>query len=402
MAKKQQSKGDRNNTQETALTRREFIAGAAGAGLALASAGLLDIPAVFAASTRPKTGMVFRTLGKTKQKVSVVSIGAMECTNPAVVHRALDYGINYIDTAECYQGGNNEKMVGEVLKKRRNDAFLATKWHVSRNSTKQQLIESAEASLKRLGLNTIDLISIHGAETKDQLECPGMREAFLELRKAGKVRFMGFTHHSMNPTLVRQAIAAGWFDVMFLGYNFMASADLKAAVAEAKKAGLGVVTMKSVAPSLDPRSHELLKKTHTSPQVAAIKWVLNDPNVATCNTGMTTFEQVDENLKAVGKPLRKAEADALEQLAAVSTSDYCRLCAICNGQCPHGVAVSDIMRCTMYHERYGNASLAAATYAALPKKQQLSQCTLCGRCNNACPYGIAVTERLQRATTYLA
>jgi uncharacterized protein len=394
--------GDRVDAQDSALSRREFLAGAAGVGLAIGSARLLNIPAVFAATTRSSTGMVFRTLGKTKQKVSVVSLGAMECTNPAVVHRALDYGVNYIDTAECYQGGNNEKMVGQVLRTRRKEAFLATKWHTDGvSTTKQQLIGSAEASLSRLGISTIDLISIHGAESRQQLEQPAMREAFLELRRAGKVRFMGFSHHSMNPVIIRQGIKAGWFDVIFLGYNFMASADLKAAVAEAKRAGIGIVVMKSVAPSRNPRAREFFGDIKTSPQVAAIQWVINDPNVSTCNVGMTTFEQVDEGLKAVGKPLRKAEAEALEQFAAASSSEYCRLCAVCNNHCPQGIAVADIMRCSMYHENYGNAGLATATYAALPRKQQLAACTLCGACNSACPYGVAVTERLQRAATYL-
>lgn len=401
MAKNELSGKDRIDNQENSVTRREFLAGAAGAGLAVASAGFLNLPAVFAASTRSKTGMIYRMLGRTKQKVSIVSLGAMEITNPAIIHRALDLGVNYIDTAECYQGGNNEKLVGEVLKKRRNDAFLASKWHVGRGSTKQQLIASVESSLGRLGVNTIDLIQIHGAESKQQLEHPAMREAFLELRKAGKVRFMGFTHHSMNPEIVRQSIAAGWFDAMLLGYNFMASKDLIAAVAEAKKAGIAVVVMKSLAPSHGPQAREYFKDLKTSPQVAAIKWVINDPNVATCNVGMTSFEQLTEDLKAVGKPLRKAEAETLEQLASASTSSYCRLCAVCNGNCPQGVAVADIMRCSMYHEQYGNATLAATTYASLPHSQQLSKCTLCGKCNSACPYGINVTQRLKQAATYL-
>lgn len=383
------------------VTRREFLARAAGAGLALGSAGLLNIPAVFAASTRPKTGMVYRVLGRTKQKISVVSLGTVQIKNPAVIHRALDYGINYLDTAECYSGG--EQMIGEVLKSRPNDAFVCTKWHTDGvNTTKQQLIESAEGSLKRLGVNTIDMIATHSAETIDQVKHEVVYEAFKELKKAGKIRYLGFSHHGMDTTLIRRGIKTGWYDAIFIAYNFMAPADVRAVVAEAKKAGIGIVTMKSVFPASDPKAGEFFGTISTSPQVAAIKWVLNDPNVSTCNAGMTTFEQIDEDLKAVGKPLRKAEAEALQDFASAVDSTQCRLCGVCSAKCPQGVAVADIMRCTIYHDYHKDLSLAVRTYNSLPKEKQLITCTRCGTCNAVCPYGLAVTQHLEQAAVYLS
>lgn len=390
-----------NTESSRNLTRREFLSGAVGVGILLNATGFLDIPKVFAANTR-KTGMLYRTLGRTKQKISVVGIGTVQITNPAIIHRALDYGVNYIDTAECYGNGENEKMVGEVLKKRRTDAFVCTKWHVdSLKETKQQLIESVDGSLRRLGIDTIDLIATHGADKKEQVEYPAIREAFLELKKAGKVRFLGFSHHSMNPTLLRYGIKTGWYDAIFMAYNFMAGKEVIATVAEAKKAGIGIVTMKSVVPTWDAKANEFFGKIDTTPAVAAIKWVINDPNVTTCGVGMTSFEQVDEDLKAVGKPLRKVEAETLWQFAAAIDSSYCRMCGVCTNHCPQGIAVADIMRCSLYHDAYKDTGLARSTYASIPVTQRLSQCTQCGTCKAVCPYGIAVTQRLQQAAGYL-
>jgi uncharacterized protein len=385
------------------LSRREFLGKVAGAGLAISSASLLlaNLPAVFAAPPYPgkKTGMLYRPLGRTGQRVSIISLGAMEVTNPGIVSRALDLGINYIDTAECYQGGNNEVMVGKVLRPRRSEAFLATKWHVGGGSRKQDLIQSVEGSLKRLGIDCIDLIQIHGAEGKEQLTSPGMREAFLALRKAGKVRFMGFTHHSQRAEVVREGIKAGWFDAMLIGYSFMSSPDLKAALAEAKKAGIGVVIMKSVAPAGAPQARQLFP--NMSPHAAAVKWVLQDNSVSTDSVGMTTFDAMDEDLQAIGKPLHRAEAEALDNLAQAIKGEYCRMCGECTRQCPKGVAAADIMRCSMYHNSYRNPQLAQEAYARIPAGARLSSCTLCGECNGACPYKLAVTDRLRQARSFL-
>ena len=78
-----------------------------------------------------KNGMKYRLLGRTELKVSELGLGLIRTNNPAVIHRALALGINYFDTAECYQGGNSEIKLGEALKGRRDEAVVATKWHTN-------------------------------------------------------------------------------------------------------------------------------------------------------------------------------------------------------------------------------------------------------------------------------
>src|ERR1700756_963860 len=114
----------------------------------------------------------------------------------ATVHRALDRGVNYIDTAPSYGDGNSETLIGEVMRTRRDECVLATKvgWQ---GLSKAQTIESVHASLKRLQTDHVDIIQLHGvaysAEDYVNIVNSGPLDALLELRQQGKVRFLGAT-----------------------------------------------------------------------------------------------------------------------------------------------------------------------------------------------------------------
>jgi predicted aldo/keto reductase-like oxidoreductase len=110
---------------------------------------------------------------------------------------------------------------------------------------------------------------------------------------------------------------------------------------------------------------------------------------------------VGEDCAAVGQKLTARHLRLLDQYAALATGDYCRLCETCVPACPAGVRIPDILRYRMYHQNYGHCRDARELYAALAPAQQVPACTACGRCERACPNGLAIREKLQAAHVLL-
>jgi len=134
------------------LSRREFLRRAAtGAAVSVgAAAGLgAALRPAAAAATGAEKGRRYRTLGRTGLKVSELGLGTIKIDSPAVVQHAMDLGVNYFDTAACYQGGKSEEKLGRALKGRREQAVVATKWHTDGSTSAKELLASLDASLRR-------------------------------------------------------------------------------------------------------------------------------------------------------------------------------------------------------------------------------------------------------------
>ncbi len=355
--------------------------------------------------------MKYRTLGKTGLEVSEMSFGAIQIHNTglAPLQRAFELGVNYIDTASGYGGGNSERKLSEFLKDHRNEVYVATKWsghfrydaekepHIS--TTKKDLIKTTEESLSRMKIDTIDVIQMHGMSRPEQVESPVALEAFEELKKAGKVRFLGVTTHSNEATVINKAIEMGYFDVVLTVYNFMSPKELAKAIANAKKANVGIVVMKALKPLTKLAEHaehdeEIYK--------ASLRWVLADKNVTNIIPTMRTVEQVEQDVSVVGTKVSYNEMNRLQEYAQVLDKDYCRMCGTCSGACPQGIATDDIIRYASYYEDYGDRDRAVALYRELDSNRTVVNCTNCGMCNAACPYNLDVVGKLERAHSLLA
>src|ERR1700722_8625368 len=140
----------------------------------------------------------------------------------ATIHRALDLGVNYIDTAPAYGDGNSERLIGEVMRSRRADCVLATKVGWNRLD-KAAVIASVEQSLERLQTDRIDLVQFHGGMYTpgeyQHIVYGGPLEALLELQRAGKIGAIGLT--AEEPWTARQFLAHREFSVVQLAYNFI-------------------------------------------------------------------------------------------------------------------------------------------------------------------------------------
>jgi aryl-alcohol dehydrogenase-like predicted oxidoreductase len=157
--------------------------------------------------------MIYQQLGNTDMQISALSLGGMSFhtlkDGRAIITKALDHGINYFDTADLYDKGNNEKVIGEVLKDQRQDIILATKvgnrWRADGSGwdwvpRKAYIMKAVEASLKRLQTDYIDLYQLHGGTVDDPLE--EVVEAFELLQTQGKIKAYGIS--SIRPNTIRK------------------------------------------------------------------------------------------------------------------------------------------------------------------------------------------------------
>jgi predicted aldo/keto reductase-like oxidoreductase len=382
-------------------SRRNFLA----AGLALpaaATASRSSGQSSQATSNPPaSTGFRYKTLGKTGLKVTTVGMGCMITSDGSVVERAADLGITYFDTARGYQSGNNERMVGAALKRKRKDITLATK---SAAKTKDEALQELDTSLKTLGTDHVDIWFLHGknspAEVTDDLI-----EAQQTAKKAGKIRFAGVSTHNGQKELLPFLARNPNIDVILTAYNFTMEPFMEGVIEEAAQAGKGIVAMKVMAGGarrLQPGDPNLKRLQADGGMLAALKWVLRNANVGTTIPSMTDMEQLDQNLKATANPFsagdQKILTAQLERIAPL----YCRMCGECSGTCREGLPVADILRYLTYADGYGQFALGRESFLRLPREQAAVKCGDCQGCTVECPYGVGVSERLIRAQEMFA
>lgn len=390
------------------LTRREFLKKAS---MGVLGAGFLSAFDSFAASKSGGTQMKYRILGRTGLKVSAIGFGSNRVHNSglAPLYKAFEMGVNYIDTAPSYGRGKSESTLSEFLKDHRDEVILATKWHVrfdpktgNYKTDKEDLIGSLEESLKRLKVEMVDIIQVHGAARAEQVRYDELFEAFDRLKRDGKVRFLGFTTHTNQDEVINAALKTDKFDVTLAAYNFMMKVHEKAKAIEkalraAKEAGLGVINMKAIAPMKGVLRYASDPKVMVQ---ASIRWVLAQSYTSMSVIGMSNAQEVEQDLGALSEKLSKAQERGLEHIASALSHQYCRMCGTCERNCPQGIAIVDIMRFRMYHRWYGDKD-ASLLYAELPPSQRFDNCTECGRCTEACPHGLAVLEMIRDAHSTL-
>ena len=378
-------------------TRRDFLS----VGLLTSVAGMASAPTSWAEpDLHPVSGLSYRVLGKTGLKVTRVGFGCMVTSDGSVIERAADMGINYFDTSRGYQHGNNERLVGAALKDKRKKIVLSSK---TDGKTKQDALAELDTSLKELGTDHLDIWYLHLKNSPSELP-DELFEAQQIARAQGKIRFAGVSTHKANviaPFLVQK----GATDVVLATFNFTMDKDVSDALAEANKAGLGVVAMKVMAGGArrvkpgDPVGDKLKRE---GAMLAALKWVLNHPHVHTTIPGMTDMDQLEENLKAMGQPFSPQEEQILARRLDVIAPEYCRMCGECDGHCAKGLPVEDVLRYVMYADNYGQFELGRDHFKRLSTALASVRCGDCADCTVECRHGVKVRQRLSRAQEIFA
>lgn len=374
-------------------------------------AGTAALPGVLKSEIRgsaPRAGgkrpLIFRTLGRTGIKMPILGIGASS-HEKSLYERALAEGLTHIDTSQYYFNGRHEAMVGEVLKGRNRDSFvvatsilLGTGAPGSMSTLKKEdapkLPEALEPSLKRLGLEAVDIFYVAGVNDRETALGDDFLASLQKIKEAGMARFVGVATHQGEPAVIRAAVESKVHDVVLVSYNFRQphKAEVQAAIADAVKAGVGIVVMKPMAGAYwDGRA----RKQPINGK-AALKWVLRDPGVTAAVPGITSVEELETDLSVMAGPLELTDAERADLKLTGGGSEpglYCAQCGSCSEQCPAGLDVPALMRSYMYAYGYrdlgkARGALAQAEFDALP-------CGECGSCRVNCPMGFDVKGRVE-------
>ena len=355
------------------------------------------------------TALPRRRLGRTNLMVTTIGAGGAGISAPEILERAIDHGVNYVDTAPVYSG--SEAVFGEVMSRRRKDVFLATKWYVSTDWTVDRCLTALDRSLKRLQTDHVDLLQLHSVDdvhnpdsTLDglhRIDNPNLHKAMETARRDGKVRFFGVSSHNFNrKALLMHAIDTGLFDTILVAFNYTnyESSGMPELLAYAKKHDIGVIGMKAGSgnvrvPNVDPLS-------------AQLAWVLSKDIHTVINSRVVESEEGQDACLAAAKvKIAQSERDTLERYAAAVANEYCRGCAhICESACPADVRIADILRFDMYHRHYGgeHQEFARQSYAELAANERVqSFCATCRKCEEACPYDLPILDKLHYAERVL-
>lgn len=388
------------------LSRRRFLS----SGL-IGAAGVVGLSNNLFAGSQSKTeiNVITRILGKTGLEVPVISMGVMNSDNPALVRAALDKGIKLFDTANGYQNGRNEEMLGNVFKDYpRNSFILATKVQPigvdrakglpTRDTTPEDFLGKFNTSLKRLRMDYVDILYLHKALTPEMASFKPIINIIQQLKKEGRVRFIGISTHNL-PAIIDTMVKADIWDVVLTTYNYLNTELIREnaeppvlgmdnALKKANEAGLGVVAMKTLA------GGGYLDKERTKPinTTAAIKWVLSNLNVHTTIPGMTNFDQLDLDIKIMENiALTDKEKNDIT-LAQSKPGLYCLSCNNCLNACKLKLPIPEIMRTYMYAYGYSNFEMAYTLLNELSIGN--NPCKFCEKCNTQCIRRFNIKEKI--------
>ncbi len=400
-------------------TRRDFfkVTGAAGVGAILspvaadASIRTENVERLLAAGDAK---VPTRPFGKTGIDVSILSLGGMFDigSNQLMLRQALKWGVTYWDTADCYGRGVSEEGFGKYFARYPDDrekVFLVTKSDARDPDGMSQLLDR---SLKRMNTSYIDLYFIHGVSNIRELDRDTRRWA--EKQKAEKkIRLFGFSTHKNMEDLLYEAPRLGYIDGIMMTYNYrnMHSSDMKEAVAECVKAGIGLTAMKTQARKNwlgelksnragDKLMESLLKKGLTEEQ-AKLKAVWTNPDIAAICSQMPNMTILKANVAAAvdPTPLSSEEMRLFKQHALATADQYCTGCGrICESAIQASIPISDIMRYHMYGQSYGHLDWSREHFQQLPAdvQQQLSRVDF-EEAERRCPQGMPIARLMRKA-----
>jgi aryl-alcohol dehydrogenase-like predicted oxidoreductase len=369
------------------MGRRRFMKNLSAAFVGVASGGLLN--SLPSANAEKKPSLDYRTLGRTGLKVTTVSMGVMNCSDPAILLRAFDLGINFYDTADCYMRGRNEEMVGKAFEGKRTKVFIQTKVHPD---SEKKMRASVETSLRKLRTDYLDVLVWHGHSTPEEVSDPNLFEFMSKMKKEGKTRFTGFATHRQMALLLREAAKSNLHDVAMVSYNFTHSKEMKEAIALAVKSGIGVIAMKTQA-----GGYKKEKMGGLNPHQAALRYVLMDQNISCAVPGVTTIDQIEECAAVMGTLFSKRDLSELNQYGFFVKGRVCTFCGGCKGECPDDEVRGDLLRLVVYHNGYQNDQLVKEMLEGNPKLKESLPCSDCSSCRVLCRRGLDLKAQIKKA-----
>jgi aryl-alcohol dehydrogenase-like predicted oxidoreductase len=287
--------------------------------------------------------MNYRKLGKSELQISEIGFGCMSLKggleeSKRIIHKAIDLGINFFDTADLYDKGANETLIGKALQGKRDKVVLASKvgnqWRADGNGwewnpKKEYILNAVNDSLRRLNTDYIDLYQLHGGTIDDPID--ETIEAFELLLKQGKIRYYGIS--SIRPNVIREYIHRSNIVSVMMQYSLLDRRPEESCLSLLQKNNIGVLARGSVGQGLllnkPPKEYlnysieevkkaastiHLLSGVNRNIAQTAIRYVLQNPSITSAIVGIRTMEQMIEAVHTIHTPsISKPEYQLLQQ-----------------------------------------------------------------------------------------
>ncbi len=322
-------------------------------------------------------------LGKTNMMVTRLGFGGIpiqrlsEEDAVAVVRKCLDLRITFIDTANAYT--TSEERIGKAIAGRRKGLILATK---SGARNREGVEKHLNLSLERLEVDYIDLYQFHGVSTFKDLETvldpEGPRAVLEDARKAGRIRHIGITSHSMD--VAKEAVKSGQFETLMFPFNFITSEPADELLPLAKEYDVGFIVMKPLAGGMLDNA------------TVAFKYLLQFPDVVSI-PGIEQTWEIEEIVKIYQGPKQMTEAELAEmqRMRDELRTRFCRRCDYCQ-PCPQEIPISTAMNIQSFVKRMPPERVFSGGIATA--MERAATCTECGDCEEKCPYNLPISEMI--------
>jgi predicted aldo/keto reductase-like oxidoreductase len=369
----------------------------------------------------------YKEYGKTGDRVSRLGYGLMRLPmvgdhvdmeiSIALMRKAIELGVNYLDSAEGYCNSESQIAFGKGIKGLRDKVFVSTK-NGYKGESGDEWRKRLDTSLERIDVDYIDFYHSHGLgwDEYNRMNVPGgPMERFRKAKEEGLIRHMCFSCHD-SPENMKKLIDTGEFEGMLVQYNLLDRRN-EEAIAHAHEKGMGVAIMgpvgggRLVAPS--DQLQNIVGGVKSTPEIA-LRFVLSNPNVTLALSGMNTMAMVEENTATAGheEPLtgqeRQKVLEALGEIKRLSEL-YCTGCGYCM-PCPNDVDIPGNFSAMIYYKVFGLEEYARQQYRRLEKKKKsdgtivkawAAACKECGKCEPKCPQKIKIREQLKETRTAL-
>ncbi|MFW9922307.1 MAG: aldo/keto reductase [Candidatus Thorarchaeota archaeon] len=376
--------------------------------------------------------MHYRKLGKTGIETSILGFGAMrlptlKLDDPAsideelaikIIRQAIDGGVNYIDSAYVYHKGMSEVIVGKALKDGyREKVTIMTKNPVRLIESSEDYTKFLDEELKRYDIEYIDVYLFHGLSWEryqEKIMKFDLLEKAKQAKKEGKIRHIGFSSHD-KPENIIKLLDTREFEVILVQYNILDNNNIDV-ISHAAKMGIGVCVMGPVAGgrlALEPPEElkQYLSEGMSTFTDLAFKHVWSNPHVSVALSGMGSEEMVRSNLEFANNEIytlnekQKLDVMTIGETYKKLSDLICTQCGYCE-PCEQSVSIRQILKQLIHWQVYG-WDMAKRYYNNIgkspmfPGKNSLA-CIECRECEEKCPQGIPIVEKLKEAHEILS
>ena len=371
--------------------------------------------------------MQYRTFKKLDREVSLLGMGAMrlpetedgQINEPEavdIIRSAIDAGINYVDTAFGYHNGKSEGLVGKALRDGyREKVLLADKMPIWLAKDEEHMKEMFQTQLERLDTDYIDMYLVHSVNKPNwkRIKKLNLMPFLEEMKAAGKIKHIGFSFHD-SYELFEEVLDSYPWEFCQIQLNYM-DKDIQAGVKGLKLAaekGLSVIIMEplkggKLTTGIPPTVQELWNNAPVkrTPAEWGFKWLANMPEVTLILSGMSSREQLQQNIATVSAADLNVLSDEERELIDKVSDEYNRLIKYsCTGceyclPCPQKLKIPDLIDTLNEWNIYGQNPATKMEYIEwVPEGRHASDCISCKACEKKCPQGLPIAQIMKETS----